>query len=130
MMRETIRKTVCFGSLPGMTKFHKTPWFLIAVRFMSSKRDYYINVRYCFVVGFATGCSGWLSADLGEKNLDAPPRNTFSLLRPSPSAMHKSAQAVKAATQLRAMALPTTALVTLTLLSGPCVAGMLVDLEL
>ena len=38
-MRETIRKTVCFGSLPRMTKFHKTPWFLIAVRFMSSKRD-------------------------------------------------------------------------------------------
>lgn len=49
--------------------------------------------------------------------------NTLSLLRPSPEVLHKSAQAVKAAGQLRTLAFPTTALVMLTLLSGPFVAG-------
>lgn len=52
-------------------------------------------------------------------------RNTLSLLRPSPEVLHKSAQAVKAAGQLRTLAFPTTALVMLTLLSGPFVAGTL-----
>ncbi|CAJ1333968.1 unnamed protein product, partial [Effrenium voratum] len=48
---------------------------------------------------------------------------TFSLLRPSPSAIHKSATAIAAARSARALALPATALVALTLLSGPFVAG-------
>ena len=49
--------------------------------------------------------------------------NTMSLLRPSPSTIHSCSEAVKAAGKVRSLALPTTALVTLTLLSGPFVAG-------
>ena len=49
--------------------------------------------------------------------------NTLSLLRPSPAQIHTGAEAVKAAGRLRILALPTTALVTATLLSGPFVAG-------
>ena len=49
--------------------------------------------------------------------------NTMSLLRPSPKTIHSCSEAVKAAGKVRRLALPTTALVTLTLLSGPFVAG-------
>lgn len=49
--------------------------------------------------------------------------SALSLLRPSPSAMHTTVQAVTAAAQVRRAALPVAGLVGLTLLSGPFVAG-------
>lgn len=49
--------------------------------------------------------------------------NALSLLRPSPADVHTTAQAIAAAGKLRALALPVTALVGITLLSGPFVAG-------
>jgi len=48
---------------------------------------------------------------------------SFSLLRPSPATLHRSIEAISAAKKLRVAALPVTALVALTLLSGPFVAG-------
>jgi len=47
----------------------------------------------------------------------------LSLLRPSPSVLNPTAQAISAAKRLRLGALPVTALVILTLFSGPFVAG-------
>lgn len=49
--------------------------------------------------------------------------NALSLLRPSPAALHTSAEAISAAARLRTVALPVAATVVLTLLSGPFVAG-------
>lgn len=49
--------------------------------------------------------------------------NAMSLLRPSPSALHGCANAVAAASRLRSLAIPVTACVALTLISGPFVAG-------
>lgn len=48
---------------------------------------------------------------------------SLTLLRPSPAVLHQSAEAISAAKRLRLWALPVTALVGLTLLSGPFVAG-------
>jgi len=47
----------------------------------------------------------------------------LSLLRPSPALIHKSAEAISAASRLRRFAFPAAGLVGLTLLSGPFVAG-------
>jgi len=47
----------------------------------------------------------------------------FSLLRPSPAVLHSTKEAISAAKRLRVGAWPVTALVALTLLSGPFVAG-------
>jgi cytochrome c oxidase assembly protein subunit 15 len=48
---------------------------------------------------------------------------SLSLLRPSPSTLHPTPQAIAAAKKLRVWTLPVVALVGLTLLSGPFVAG-------
>mmetsp|Transcript_128688 Transcript_128688/g.223148 ORF Transcript_128688/g.223148 Transcript_128688/m.223148 type:complete len:488 (+) Transcript_128688:44-1507(+) len=48
---------------------------------------------------------------------------SLSLLRPSPSVLHPTVEAIAAAKKLRCAALPVAALVGLTLLSGPFVAG-------
>lgn len=49
--------------------------------------------------------------------------SALSLLRPSPAAIHNTAKAVAAASRVRRLALPVTAAIGLTLLSGPFVAG-------
>lgn len=49
--------------------------------------------------------------------------SALSLLRPSPAAVHTSAEAISAALRLRRFALPVAGIVGLTLLSGPFVAG-------
>ncbi|CAE8583185.1 unnamed protein product [Polarella glacialis] len=49
--------------------------------------------------------------------------HAFSLLRPTPSALHVGSEAIAAAKKLRKLALPVTACIALTLLSGPFVAG-------
>lgn len=49
--------------------------------------------------------------------------NALSLLRPSPNALHPSWEAVAAARRLRLVAFPVAAVVGLTVLSGPFVAG-------
>lgn len=48
---------------------------------------------------------------------------SFTLLRASPAVLHPTAEAIKAAKRLRFWGLPVTGLLTLTLLSGPFVAG-------
>jgi len=48
---------------------------------------------------------------------------SLTLLRPSPAVLHPTSEAIAAAKRLRAFALPVAALVGLTLLSGPFVAG-------
>lgn len=48
---------------------------------------------------------------------------SLSLLRPSPAVLHPTAEAISAAKRLRVWALPVAGLVTLTLISGPFVAG-------
>jgi len=47
----------------------------------------------------------------------------MTLLRPSPAAIHGTAEAISAAARVRRLALPVAAVVGLTLLSGPFVAG-------
>lgn len=49
--------------------------------------------------------------------------SALSLLRPSPAAVHRTAKAVAAASQVRRLAWPVTGVIGLTLLSGPFVAG-------
>jgi len=49
--------------------------------------------------------------------------NALSLLRPSPAALHGSAEAIAAASRLQRLAIPVACLVLLTLLSGPFIAG-------